>query len=48
MRLALHLVGAVEDLLEQLARELLALDYVPQTGTYGHEKTSFAASRDRT
>ena len=43
-----HLVGAHEDLVEELTGELLRLDDMSQAGADGHEKTSFPDSQDRT
>jgi len=44
VRLALHLVGPVEQLFEERPRELLALDHVPQATTDRHKKSSFPTS----
>jgi hypothetical protein len=44
VRLALDLVGSVEQLFQESPRELLAFDYVPETASDGHEKSSFPTS----
>jgi hypothetical protein len=44
VRLALDLVGPIEQLFEEWPRELLAFDHVPQAASDGHEKSSFPTS----
>jgi hypothetical protein len=44
VRLPLDLVGSVEQLFEESSRELLALDYVPEAASDGHQKSSFPTS----
>ena len=48
MWLSTHGVGTLEDLVQELSRELLRLQNVEQAGRDRHEKTSFPASQDRT
>jgi hypothetical protein len=44
VRLALDVIGSVEELFEEGPRELLALDHVPQAASDRHEKSSFPTS----
>jgi hypothetical protein len=44
VRLPLDLVGSVEQLFEESSRELLALDYMPEAASDGHQKSSFPTS----
>src|ERR1700719_3264221 len=48
VRLTLDLVGPREEVFEKRARELLALDHVPESASDGHQKTSFPVSLYRT
>src|SRR5207245_5775794 len=45
VRLLLHRVCPVEELLEQWPRELLAFEHMPQATSDGHQKSSFPISR---